>query len=239
MDDTERGSRNLDKPPLSVSIARTLSQAIITGELPAGTALPSEKALCERFGVGRSTVREALRVLQAQGLLTGGDRVTTRGPVVDGAGAQNTAATALGNVLQLGLVPLHDLVTLRLLIEKSAAETAAVVNDSAALGRTQAALDAMRRAGNDLERFHEADVEFHTALIAASKNAAFGLVMAALRRTMTHHLREALHRRPDRADVVAQLIDEHTAVFTAVLAGDAERAGALMVAHIAGFYEAP
>src|SRR5205807_2336248 len=64
--------RPVSRVPLSLLVARQLREAIVSGELAMGSQLPTEQELTERFGVSRSTVREALRVLQAQGLLSGG-----------------------------------------------------------------------------------------------------------------------------------------------------------------------
>lgn len=66
-----------------VKVANTIRAEILSGRTPAGERLPSEAALSERFGVGRTTIREALRVLVAQGLIrtqrgaNGGSTVTT------------------------------------------------------------------------------------------------------------------------------------------------------------------
>lgn len=225
------------REPLSMAVARQLRDAIVSGELADGTSLPSEKALSVRLGVGRSTVREALRILQAQGLVSGGDRVSTRGPTVDGSGTLPSAASALENVVLLGQVPLADLVSLRLLIEQAALEAAAARHDDAALDRAQAALDEMRDAKADVERFHKADVAFHAALIDAAGNGAYSLVANVLRDTTARHLREALEAEPRPAKVLAQLVDEHDEVLAALRSGHGKKAARLVRAHIETFYD--
>ncbi|PRQ09093.1 FadR/GntR family transcriptional regulator [Enhygromyxa salina] len=222
--------------PLSLSIARKLQQAIVSGALEDGTPLPSEKELCERLSVGRSTVREALRILQAQGLVTGGDRVSTRGPRVHRGGALPTAASALSTAVLLARLPCDDLVELRLLIEAEAVRRAAELRDEDALGRARAALDVMLDCQTDPEAFLQADVAFHTALVEASGNRAYGLVMAVVREAMATHLRDALTVATPLDETLQTLGREHATLLDAIAAGDANRAEALVCAHISGFY---
>jgi GntR family transcriptional regulator, transcriptional repressor for pyruvate dehydrogenase complex len=60
------------RQPVYVQVADQIREAILSGELAAGTVLPAERELCEQFGVSRTTVREALRALQAQSLVVPG-----------------------------------------------------------------------------------------------------------------------------------------------------------------------
>ncbi|RFA25554.1 hypothetical protein CAI21_18665 [Alkalilimnicola ehrlichii] len=225
------------REPLSVIVAGRIRDAIVSGQLPDGSPLPGEKELGARFEVGRSTVREALRILQAQGLVTGGDRVSTRTPTVNGRGAVSSAAFALENVLRLGQVPLQDLVSLRLLIEQSALALAAARLDDEGRGRAEDAIAEMDAAADDIECFIDADVAFHATLIDAAGNAAYVLVNNVLRGTMAEHLRVALQRAQDLPAVTAKLNREHRAILAAACAGDGSLAAQRVGAHIRDFYE--
>ncbi|PRP90950.1 HTH-type transcriptional regulator LutR [Enhygromyxa salina] len=222
--------------PLSLAIARKLQRAIVSGALEDGTPLPSEKELCERLSVGRSTVREALRILQAQGLVTGGDRVSTRGPRVHRGGALPTAASALSTAVLVAGLSCDDLAELRLVIEKEAVRRAAELRDPDALGRARAALDLMLDRRTDAEAFLQADVAFHTALVEASGNRAYGLVMTVVREAMATHLRDALKVATLLDETLQGLGREHAGLLEAIAAGDADRAEALVGAHISAFY---
>ncbi|TYQ00598.1 UNVERIFIED_ORG: regulatory GntR family protein [Nocardia globerula] len=103
----------LSRIPLSLAVSGRLRDAILDGSLPVGESLPTEQELAQAFSVGRSTVREALRVLQAQGLVTGADTVSTARPKVTHENTADSAATALSTAVQVGAVPLPDLVELR------------------------------------------------------------------------------------------------------------------------------
>src|SRR5260370_41350259 len=72
----------VSRAPLSLLVSGQVRESILSGALPVGTELPSEKDLAEHFGVSRSTIREAVRILQAKGLLSGGDTVSTARPRV-------------------------------------------------------------------------------------------------------------------------------------------------------------
>lgn len=223
--------------PAYAQVADQLREAILGGTLAAGSELPSERDLTERFGVGRTTIREALRSLQAQGLVVGGSgptaplRVVTpdalsAGPVRDG----------LIHLLRLGRVPLDDLIELRIALE-GAAVGAAVARGSGGFDDARAELDAMRAAGTDVAAFEAADVRFHLALVAASGNEAFSLIMLAVRHSMAAHLLDVLQSARDPAPVVGGLLTEHEQILAAVEAGDAEKATALLRTHLQRFYQ--
>jgi GntR family transcriptional repressor for pyruvate dehydrogenase complex len=229
--------RPVSRSPLSLLISQQIRDAIVSGQLSVGTELPTEKELAGRFQVSRPTIREALRILQAQGLLSGGDTVSTARPRISAEQTPVTASQALENAVRMGQIPLDDLVELRLLVEGAAA--AHDVRVRAALADAQAALEVMRTPGIDIEAFHDADVRFHTCLAGASGNTAFTLVMTVLRDAIAGYLLSALQAVKDPVAVLARLTSEHAAILDAVTAGRREQATALIHAHIWGFYAAP
>jgi DNA-binding FadR family transcriptional regulator len=225
-----------ERAPLSVIVSRQLRQAIMSGRVSAGTELPSEKELTEELGVGRSTIREALRILQAQGLVSGGDTVSTRRPRVSTQQTLNLAAAqAMENAVRLGQVPLGDLVELRVVLEGASVEAASTAT-AEALESARSAVETMKTPGIDVESFRAADVLFHRSLATASGNAAFPLVMGVLRAAISSHLGEALHHQTDVAATMKRLTREHEAILKAVEGGQGERARMLMTKHIQAFY---
>jgi GntR family transcriptional regulator, transcriptional repressor for pyruvate dehydrogenase complex len=229
--------RPVARTPLSMLVSRQLRDAIVSGELEMGTELPSEKELTEHFGVSRSTVREALRILQAQGLLSGGDTVSTNRPRVSDELTATMAAEALENVLRLGCVPLGELVELRLLLEGAAVEEG-VVADPNRLDAARSALVEMRQEGVDVEAFHDADVRFHISLAGSGGNRAVPLVMQVLRHAIAGHLRGALETMDDPRPTLERLAREHAAILRAVERGDGRRARRLLQSHVRDFYAA-
>lgn len=222
------------RAPLSVVVSQRLRDAIVSGQVSAGTELPSEQELAGRFGVGRSTIREAVRILQAQGLLSGGDTVSTRRPRVSSEeGLSSAASLAMENALRLGQIPLADLVELRVLLEGAMAEAAALAPREA-LAEAAAALAQME--GADLVTFQAADLRFHHGLALASGNAAMPLMMGVMRSAIAAHLGEALARRTDPSATTARLTTEHAEIFAAVSEGRSADARDLVSGHIRAFY---
>lgn len=225
------------RAPLSLLVSEQLRESIVSGTVAVGAALPTEKELTEQFQVSRSTIREALRILQAEGLVSGGDSVSTARPRVSSARTVGSAARALENVLRLGQVPLPDLLDLRLLIEGAALAEAAVDPQPDALADARDALDQMRAPDVGIEAFHAADVAFHIALVGAAGNRAYHLVLGVLRDAVATHLLASLAGIADPGPVQQQLVAEHTAILTAVERGDGEAAREQVIAHVRGFYE--
>jgi DNA-binding FadR family transcriptional regulator len=225
-----------ERAPLAVLVSRQLRQAIVSGKVSIGAELPSEKELTHELGVGRSTVREALRILKAQGLVSGGETVSTRRPRVStGEALSRAAAQAMDNVVRLAQVPLGDLVELRIVIEGAGVELAARAADGA-LDEARAAIAAMKAPAVDLDAFRAADLRFHRTLANAAGNAAFPLVMGVLRSAIGAHLGEALAREPDPRKAMKKLTREHEAILEAVAGGDGALARALVTRHIRAFY---
>ena len=222
--------------PLSLTVSRQLRQDIVSGKLGLGEELPSENELTKDLGVSRSTVREALRILQAQGLVAGSEEVTTRRPRVSTADVVSLAAAhAMENVLRLSQVPPGDLVEARVAIEGAAVEAAAK-HRGPALADARAALAMMLVPGLEIDEFRAADLLFHRALARASGNLAFPLIMGVFRSAIGAHLGEALRREKLPGKTMEKLAREHEAILTAVTAGDGEKARSLVVGHIRRFY---
>jgi GntR family transcriptional repressor for pyruvate dehydrogenase complex len=225
----------VSRSPLYVQVAGSIREAIIAGDLGPGDELPTERELSESFGVSRASVREALRALQAQGLVSAGG-APARATVAEGAGVH--ARDALITLLRLNGVGVGDLMEFRSVLEAAAVAEAARRRDSERLADARRALEDMR-PGIGADEFDEADVRFHIALVRASGNEAMDLVMQALRGAVARHLREYLSNRTDLPATLARLVDEHAAILLAVERGHSSRAATLVGAHIRAFYREP
>jgi GntR family transcriptional regulator, transcriptional repressor for pyruvate dehydrogenase complex len=221
--------------PVHLQVADQLREAILDGRLAPGEPLPPERELSRSFGVSRASVREALRALQAEGLIAGG---RAPAPAIVAEELGGPARDALVNLLRLNRVALADLVDFRCLLETGAVRRAAQRRDSEGLAEARWALDEMRDAEITIERFDEADVRFHLALVRASGNEAMRLVMLALRHAVAEYLLEALRAERDPDATLRRLTDEHAAILDAVEKGRPERAAKLVDDHIRGFYRA-
>lgn len=219
--------------PLYLQVADRIREAIIAGKLVPGDPLPTERDLAETFQVSRASVREALRALQAQGLVASSGP-PTRTVVVPGAAAH--ARDALVTLLRLNGVNVRDLMSFRALLEGEAVAEAARRPQELWFEQAHAALDVMHRPGLSAQQYEEADVHFHMALVRGSGNEAMYLVMAAIRGAIGMHLLGHLEKQADLPATLAGLTAEHTAILAAVQARDGIAAQRRVRAHIAAFY---
>jgi DNA-binding FadR family transcriptional regulator len=223
----------VNRSPLYLQVAESIRQAILSGQLGPGDALPTERDLSESFKVSRASVREALRALQAQGLVSSGGS-PARTVVAEGAGTH--ARDALVTLLRLNGVRLDDLMEFRAVLEAAALAEAARRRNRLELAPAQEALADMGRPGVGAEEFEEADLRFHVALVRASGNEAMHLVMQALREAVARHLLDHLRGQADLPATLSRLTAEHAGILAAVERGHAGRAADLVRSHIRAFY---
>jgi DNA-binding FadR family transcriptional regulator len=210
-------------------VSDQLRELLIHGVLFPGDRLPNEAELSERFNVSRGTVREALRTLGSEGLVT-----TTRGA----SGGSFASAPKAGDVVQsltgtISLMAGSQEVSVAELLE--ARETLEVpATRLAALRRTEAELQNVRAVVPDAKvnlasaRIFEINRAFHERVVAAAGNR--------LMRLMTEPLFVVLQVRflRDRADPSFwdQVFREHRVIYAAIERGDGEAAAAAMAEHL-------
>jgi GntR family transcriptional repressor for pyruvate dehydrogenase complex len=175
----ETGPR--EKPQL---IADELRSLIVSGELSEGDSLGHEPELVERFGVSRPSLREALRILEAEGLITVVRGV--RGGVVVHAPDERMTARTAALVLQARNVPLADVFEARSFLEPAAAKAVASMRGRAtAVKRLRKLVGEEEAAIEDPERFAAANAAFHEHLVALAGNQTLSIVTEMLNEVVT------------------------------------------------------
>lgn len=158
----------LKVPRASELVADKLRSLIVDGVVEQGASLPSEKELVSQLGVSRATLREALRILEAQGLI-----VTKTGPrggiVVQRPGAANLTRS-LSLLLQLEETPFSILLEARRLLEPLCANLAAQRITEQELSELETIVNQMRIDINDMSLYIQQQLTFHLNLIAAAHN---------------------------------------------------------------------
>ena len=208
-------------------IAEQIERAISTGEFKEGATMPSEKELSERFGVGRPSVRQALFILQQQGLVEISSGTRARVTTPSGKFLTGQLASLIRRLSSTGQGHEYMQQT-RLLFEAGVAWQAARVATDEDIERLKAALDANVAALGNTAVFIRTDVAFHYELTAITRNPVFIGVHDALvgwlidQRTTTIHMPDA-----DRLSV-----RDHTAIYDAVAARDPMRAFHEMTSHL-------
>lgn len=203
-------------------ILHELGRAIAGGVYREGYSLPRETELQEQFRASRQTVREAIKVLAAKGMVFPRKRA---GTYVQPRSAWNLLDPDVLAWHPPGALPhsvLRDLVEMRRLIEPAAAKLAAERSSEEGIERIGVALTGMHEFVGEPEQFYEADVEFHLAIFAASGNDLIDRMSTILR-----PLLEASFKLQSEANAVRGLVDGygvHAAVFDAIAARAPERA---------------
>ena len=219
----------------SEAIYHQIYPKIVSGELKPGERLPSERELAEQFQRSRPVVREALRMLEQDGLLET-SLGSTGGAVVRGVSLK-TVEEPLKNLEAMGAINLNELLEYRHINDRGCARLAAVhyeSQDAAELKRILAC------AKENLDRslsFQEYDVAFHTALAKASHNALAMMINDVIVRLNTDVFLHAIRDyTPQQLRAVNQQIYEtHAAVMDAVLARDPDLADTCISAMIQVF----
>lgn len=221
-DDPERGSALGGSR--SQLAERQLRQAIADGTWPVGARLPTETELAARFGMSRSTLREAVSRLRADGLV---DSKPGRGAVVRG-----TPSLALRLPQAGGDASVGHLFELRRLLEVEAAALAAERCDADALGRLEQAQRTMAEAVAAGMHAPQADLGFHRAVAAASGNP----MLLALLDFVGQHLEQLIARAWHNSARVAggphAALREHEAVLAAIRSHDAAGARRAAARHL-------
>lgn len=214
---------------LHAQVLDTLGQRIVSGASAAGVVLRPEEIATE-FGVSRSVVREALRVLQSLGLVEPRQRIGTQVLPVTSWELLSPSVIRWRGLSDGYFAQQRELLELRLGIEPVAASLLAGRGAEVGAPVLAAALDMVTAAaGGDGRAYLEADVRFHRALLTGSGNAVFGHfagTVEALLRTRTSESRDTITRWTGAA------AGRHEAVGRAVVAGDADAAAAAATAMV-------
>ncbi|MFZ8757092.1 FadR/GntR family transcriptional regulator [Microbacterium sp. HMH0099] len=203
------------------------------GRLVPGDRLTPERELATQLGVGRSSVREAIRVLEVLGVVR---TATGSGPSA-GAMIVTTPRGGLAAFLRLQVAasgfPIADVVRTRIVLECDVAESLA--GRTADLAEVHGILDAMDDPALAAGEFLALDARFHLALAEASGNAVVAAMMAGLRSSIESYTQLGAARMPDWDATAHRLREEHRRIVQAVTDGDGAAARAVVTAHITDY----
>lgn len=211
--------------PAYHQVAEQLRELILAGDLVPGARLPTEPELSTMFGVSRTTVREALRVLSSQHLV-----VTTRG-ASGGTSVAQPEPEYIGDFLEMSFglmsgaatVTVDQFLELREQIEVPAARLAAERRTDGDLLALEACLTHPDGAGAGEER-----ASFHKVLLAATGNPLLSVVA----RPVVEVLRGHFLRELAPPEFWEDLTCDHEEIFALVKAGNGPGAGDAMLAHL-------
>lgn len=213
---------DLGAPSVTSDVARRLRARIRAGDLGPGDRLPAERDLAKQMGVGRVSIREALRLLQAGGYVevrrgaTGGTFVTQ---------LDRPYRNWLSE-MRSGAGEITDILDLRIGLECQAAKLAADRRTDDELAAMETAIDEMSSSDSRVS-FRNSDARFHGALAQAARNERLESAIASARGEMFAPLDELVY-----TEIVESSRAGHLAIYEAVRDRDAERARRAMEEHL-------
>jgi GntR family transcriptional repressor for pyruvate dehydrogenase complex len=213
----------IERPNTYELLAQRLLGLIASGEIAGGQPLPSERELVERYGVGRSSVREALRTLESKGLIhqRGKGRFVAAEP-------QAPLNSSLQVLLELQEVDRNELFEVREVLEGETAAFAAqrrTDEDVLAMAET---IDAMASSLDSADSYIDADLQFHLAVARASRNRIALHMMHAIREVLRRSLL-TLYSVPGGPQAS---VAHHRLILDAIVAKDADAARERMREHL-------
>lgn len=220
-----KGLNKIEVTSPSDQIIQQLRALIARGAINPGDRLPSERALAEQFGVGRSVVREALLKLEFFGILK--TRPQSGTTVED---MTSTGLSALiSNMLSLADPKPADMVEARRVLEVETARLAAERADRAAIAAIRAAHESHVASVANGEISIESDVLFHLQIAEAAGNDVLHSMVSVFAPRIISSAKESRTCENGRAD---RAVEEHMAILRAIERGDPEAAGHAMYRHL-------
>jgi len=216
------------QPSLPDQIADTILDFITQRQLVPGQKLPPERELCERFGVSRTAVREAIRSLNAKGLVDvrAGGGVWVRQP------SMGPAAELIGIAVQTagGAISWAEVLETRLLLEVEMAGLAAERRTEEDLVALREAVRKLEGTTGDAEAGARADIQFHDSLAVASHNGLMPILLGAMQ-TVLLRARQLAYRLDD---TLRDGVLHHGRILARIEAGDGDGARDAMLEHLRG-----
>ncbi|MEL7568319.1 MAG: FadR/GntR family transcriptional regulator [Dehalobacterium sp.] len=205
-------------------IVNQILNHVETGKLKIGDKLPSERELCKMFGVGRSSVREAIRALVVMGNLE----------VIQGKGTFLCKAVNTGDQPSLlesafDAMPVFDLMEARQMLEVDVVRLAAERVDKMDIRRMHQAINNMAECCDDTKSFYEADLDFHNLLAESTGNLVISEMMKVIIK-MVHNY--SFNFMAITADTKEKTISSFRQIVQLVARGEGERAAEVMLDYL-------
>lgn len=217
--------KTLQTSRLYEQIVQQIEETILRGELKPGDQLPAEREMAQRFGVSRTAVREAVKVLREKGLV---EALSGRGTFITD-GTSQAIRQSLGLIMKIGQPDgSTHLAEVREILEPEIAALAATRIEEQHLATMREAFAVMDRSMNDPDAYIEADLDFHLSLAEAAANP----LILSLLDSIVGLLREQRMRifKVDGGPARGQF--HHKRILEAIESRDPKKAHEVMRAHL-------
>jgi GntR family transcriptional regulator, transcriptional repressor for pyruvate dehydrogenase complex len=216
-------------------IVEQVEDALARGDLAPGQRLPSERELVAQFEVSRSTVREALRVLESNGVVRSrpGD---PNGPEILPF-SQSALRKQMVRLARVDELTLSELIGFRMIMDGAAIQVASRLRTPEQLAGMEETLVAMRAAIDvDFEAFSEADLAFHDVIAQISRNSLIQTCNEVVRGVVLTLISDKIaHARNSRA-LMLESLQHHAEVVDAIRAGDGHAAARIARQNMYDYY---
>ncbi|MBK7629536.1 MAG: FadR family transcriptional regulator [Ignavibacteriales bacterium] len=215
------------REPIGKLIIQQIEQAILENKYIAGSKLPSENELCEQFGVSRTSVREALGTLEAQGIIE----------IVKGKGmfVKKISTETVTNLMRKYLILradrnfVMDLVHARQIIEPAISYYAALNFNEEDIERLTGDIENLKKCSGDYVELANLDTMFHLDLARASRNRIMPLLLHPIHELIPE-VKSTIYATVD--DAKGSAVIWHQKILDAVISRDAEKARTAMEEHL-------
>jgi GntR family transcriptional repressor for pyruvate dehydrogenase complex len=213
---------------LSKTVANKIEEAIRGKHLNTGDRLPSEHELCDQFGVSRTAVREALRMLSARGMIS---IEKGKGNFIKDLSAE-TVTDSLHMYLQSNTKHGYviDVVRARQIIEPSIAAAAAINHTEDDAMKLRDDVEELRRCTGDYGKLAALDMQFHLDIASASHNPLMPLILDPIHKLLPN-IKSSVYKTVDEARDSA--IEYHTRILNAIIKRNPSKAHREMELHLA------
>lgn len=205
---------SIKRNSLADEVAQRLQEQISLGIYKPGEKLPTEPALMQTYGVGRSSIREAVRILANSGVLR----------VQQGLGTFVEASTGIEEPFpqRLKRAGMNDLDEVRQLLEMKIAQKAALNRTEEEIGRMEMYLKKRKEAAiaDDTASAIEADINFHVTIAEASGNS----ILTDLYKTVALHLKNYFMAKFENGETFRETQHLHKNLLNSIIAQDAQKA---------------
>lgn len=211
-----------EEKSLPQKIADDIIALILEENLQPGDKLPNESVLCQKLNAGRSSVREAMKLLASRNIVSirqgSGTYVASSPGVVE----DPLGLTFIGDKKKL----VHDLMEVRFLLEPSIAAMAALHADSQDRKKIIALCDEVEVLLNQHKNHTQKDIEFHTAIALSSKNVIVPRLIPVINSSISLFVETAENR------LSSETIESHREIAQAIKNGDPLKAQDAMYLHL-------
>jgi DNA-binding FadR family transcriptional regulator len=216
-------------------IVEQVEEALARGDLAPGQRLPSERELVAQFAVSRSTVREALRVLESNGVVRSrpGD---PNGPEILPF-SHSALRKQMVRLARVDELTLSELIGFRMIMDGAAIQVASRLRTPEQLAEMEETLIAMREAIDvDFAAFSEADLAFHDVIARISRNSLIQTCNEVVRGVVLSLISDKIAHAPNSRALMLESLQHHAEVVEAIRSGNGHAAARIARQNMYDYY---